>query len=209
MYPILEIDIDLKSAEKYLNELSRKQIPFATSKAMNNTMIDAQTEVRRTAFNNVFTKRNKTLPKMLTMIPRGFWASKHKLEVHMMNVRGAGAGFINRQIEGKVKVAKGSSIAIPVIGPGLRRLSGGAIGKGERPRANSKLFKNKAGTMLYERQRKKIVPRYVLTKKARPNKRGRFKYYEVGQRTIERNFETNWVREMNRAIRSIRSSKRI
>ena len=208
MSVIVEINIDMAAAEKFLNEFSRHQIPFATSKAMNSTMIDAQKEVRRTAFPAVFKQRNKALPKMLTTIPGGFWANKRKLEVHMMNVRGGGAGFINRQIEGKVKKPKGSAIAIPILGPGLRRNVSGAVPKGKRPRANGKLFKNKAGTLLYERRKKKIVPRYVLAKSARPNKRGRFKYYETATRTIERNFETNWIREMNRAIRSIKSPKR-
>ena len=193
---------------KYLDDLERSQIPFATSKAMNRTMVQAQQAVRREAYARAFTQRNKALPKALTTIPRGHWATKKKLKVTMMNVRDgrtgrmAGEGFVERQITGSMKTPRGSKIAVPVTGPGLRRGKAGAIPKGKRPRNNKKLFK--LGNRLVERQRRKLVTRFALTSSAKPSSRGRFRYYETARATVNRRLQVNWNRDMIVAVRKTR-----
>jgi len=203
MIPHLEITIDTLSAEKHLTDMQKRQIPFALATTMNKSMIDAQRAVRGSAYNQVFTVRNRSLAKALTTIPSGHWANKSNLSVTMMNVRGAGDGFIERQIAGRTKIAKGRNIAVPVLGPGMRRLKGGGIPKSKKPRVmGDKLVRKGAG--LYERQRKGLVKRYTLTKTARPNRRGRFRYHQTGTKVILRVVHGHWATAFSRALATAR-----
>ena len=196
----IEISYNMQAADDAMKDYVSRKIPYATAQALNNTMVDAQKAIRRDALPKVFTRRNKALPRALTTIPRGGFATGRRLIVTMVNARGAGEGFIERQIDGQVKKPKGSAIAIPIIGPGMQRLVGGSIPKKKKPRANQNLFKNKSGTILMERDRntKKLVPRFVLTKTAKPNRRGSLKYYETAEKTVQRNVLNNWLLAMKR-----------
>lgn len=184
----LQISIDTMAAERLINSLTSNDIAFAVAMGINETMVLAQTEVRTKAYLDAFTQRNKALAKALTMIPNSERATKRKLQVRMVNVRDgktgrmAGEGFIERQIGGGAKTAKGSNIAIPVLGRGLRRNASGSIPKGLKPTQNPKLFR--IGDRLVERQKKKLITRYVLQPTASPSSRGRFKYIEVGKAKI-------------------------
>ena len=199
----IHITMDDKTVRKLLDDTERRHIPFATSLALNKTMNEVQEAVRTEAYPRVFTVRNKALAKAITTIPNGMRATKHRLKVTMTNARGAGEGFIGRQIAGARKTAKGRNIAIPVIGPGLRRLSGGSISKGKKPRANDKLIR--IGNRLVERQKKKgLVTRFALTPTASASRRGRFRYYEVAQKTTIKRFQRNWTNAMVRALKTSR-----
>lgn len=203
----MEISFDFGSVDRYLTDMERSQIPFATSRAMNRTMNMAQRAVRNEAYNKAFTQRNKTLAKALTTIPGKYRATKKNLRVSMMAVKDkrtgriAGEGFVKRQIANRSKTPQGSAIAIPQLGRGLRRNKGGSLPKGKKPRTNKKLFK--VGRRLVERQRgDKLVTRFVLAKKARPSRRGPFRYYETAIQTTNRTLQRNWNREMMLAVAS-------
>ena len=201
----LEIFFDDRQVQKYLTALEISQIPFATAQAMNQTMNMVQRDVRKKAYPSVFEQRNQALAKALTTIPNKHRATKRSLRVSMMAVqdrktgRTAGEGFIKRQIKGRAKTPRGGAIAIPKIGPGLRRLKSGSVPKAKKPRANPKLFRK--GGALFERQRgKKLRLRYILAKRARPSSKGRFKYYETAQATTNRVMQRNWNRQMFKAV---------
>ena len=192
----LQISIDDAAPLSLLSRLSGGDIAFGTAQALNETMTGAQGVVRRDAYLKAFTARNRALPKALTAIPNAERANKRKLIVRMVNVRDgktgrmAGEGFVERQIEGGRKTAKGSNIAIPVIGRGLRRGTGGSIPKGKKPAANSKLFR--VGNKLMERTGKRtIVTRYILTPTAKPSAK-RFEYLTIGERYILENLPRIW-----------------
>ena len=206
---IVDVSVDMKAAMKYLDDVELRQLPYAISVALNDTMVDAQADVRQ-EYDRVFETRNRSLAKAITTIRRGDFATKRKLEVVMGAVRDgrtgreAGEGFITRQMQGRRKTPRGSSIAIPIIGPGLRRLKGGSVPKAKKPRANPRLFKKgKGGRILYERPKgkgKKLVRRYVLAKTAKPSSRGRFNYVPVFERRVNRSFNTNFNRAFQRAV---------
>lgn len=195
---MINIDVQIEDAapRALLANLSGGDIAFATAQALNETMEGAQGAVRRDAYLKAFTARNKALPRALTAIPNAERANKRKLSVRMVNVRDsrtgrmAGEGFVERQIKGASKDAKGSVIAIPQIGRGLRRGTGGSIPKGKKPRANPKLFR--VGNTLRERTGKRTtVIRYILTPQARPSSR-RFEYLTVGEAYIVANLPRIW-----------------
>lgn len=207
---IVNFTIDDRAARRMLDDTQYRQVPFATSLALNETMKLAQEDVRR-EYERRFTMRNTSLAKALTTIPRGSFATKRKLRVEMMNVRDrrtgrmAGEGFVNRQMKGGGKVARGRGIAIPILGKGMRRLKGGSLPKGKKAKNRDDLFKmGKNGRILYQRVHKKPVARFVLTKTAKPSSRGRFKYIPTGKTSIQRNIRQQWKMAMIRAARTAR-----
>ena len=206
----LSIEYDDQSVQLFLTDIEREQIPFATSKALNSTMDKAQHEVRAREYPRVFEKRNKALPRALTTIPNRLRATKRRLEVKMVAVRDnrtgrvAGEGFIKRQMENKRKVAKGSAIAIPITGKGLRRLKGGSIPKGKKPRN----LKNavRINDVLYERQKTRgLVARYNLKPRANQSSAGPFRYNETARDIAIRNFVPIWQITLRRAVLSSRN----
>jgi ribosomal protein S8 len=185
----VQISIDTVAAERLIASLTAGDINFAVATGINETINRAQQAVRTKAYLDAFTQRNKSLAKAITAIPNAERANKRKLTVRMVNVRDgktgrmAGEGFIERQIEGKTKRAKGSNIAIPVIGPGMRRGISGSIPTKQKPTKNPNLFRIK--NRLVERQKNgKLVTRFVLTPTAKASSKGRFRYLEVGEKTI-------------------------
>jgi hypothetical protein len=201
----VQISIDTIAAERLIATLTGGDINFAVANGINETMNIAQEQVRKKAFLDAFTQRNKSLAKALTMIPNAERANKRKLQVRMVNVRDgktgrmAGEGFVERQIRGGSKKAKNSNIAIPVIGAGLRRGTGGSIPKGKKPAGNTNLFR--VGNRLVERHKggKKLITRYILQPTAKASSRGKFRYLEVGIKAIMDNVE----KIVGRKIRSV------
>ncbi len=193
------------------------QIPFAASQAMNDSMKDAQSYLRGYSFPAAqpWTIRNRSFSKSQTTIYK--WARKTDLEVRMGSVmdrktgRMAGEGFVQRQMSGAQKKPAGSAIAIPILGRGLKRLAGGSIPQGKKPRANPKLVKitTKRGTeILIEKQRsgKKIVPRYVLAKKARGTSPLR-NLHADGFKTINATFPRRMSERLLRAVQTARPAR--
>lgn len=200
----LQISIEDAAPLALLSRLSDGDIAFATSQALNETMVMAQEHVRRDTYLKAFTQRNRALSKALTTIPNAERATKRKLSVRMVNVRDgktgrmAGEGFIERQIEGGRKTAKGGNIAIPVLGRGLRRGTGGSIPKGKKPANNPKLFK--IGNKLVERTGKRtIVTRFILTPTAKPSAT-RFEYLTEGEKVIVANLSRIWTNRIRGII---------
>jgi ribosomal protein S8 len=201
----IALNIDTVAAKRFIDQLSGGDIAYATANAMNETMNEAQTGIRQKAYAQAFMQRNKALPKALTTIRNADRANKRKLVVTMQNVRDgktgrmAGEGFIERQVAGASKVGRGN-IAIPVIGPGLRRGASGSFPKALKPKGNAKLFR--VGGALVERQkgRKKLVTRYLLQKTARPSRKGRFEYTETGLQIIQRRLPIIWAQRIRSVI---------
>lgn len=204
------IETNIKQVERQLGRFAN-QIPFAGSMTLNRTMTDVQKYLRTVTFPKAWTNRNKSLAKAAT--GHRVNATKRKMVATMFPARSkksgylAGEGFLDRQFRGNTKTPKNSMIAIPIIKPGLRRLSSGAIAKAKRPRNNAKLFKftSKNGTkLLVERQRKgKIVPRYVLTPKAKGTKR-LVRYHTDVNKVVHRVIGGHWRTAINQAVRTAR-----
>jgi ribosomal protein S8 len=201
----LEVSIDSVAAKRFIDQLDGGDIAYATAQAMNRTMNEAQLAIRTREYSAVFQQRNKSLAKALTTIRNSDRASKRKLKTVMQNVRDgktgrmAGEGFIERQVLGQSKIGRGQ-IAIPVLGRGLRRLAGGSIPKGQKPRGNKKYFR--MGNVIAERRKteKKPVVRFILQKTARPSRSGRFNYTDAGVDIIVRRLPVIWTQEVRRVI---------
>lgn len=208
------ISIDLRSnAWKAIGTLDGfvAQVPYASMLTINETMVDVQNYLRRITYPRAWTNRNQQLPKALTVFRNADRATKTRLRAKMGPAMGrngymAGSGFTGRQRSGQQRTAKNKMIAIPQEKPGLRRLKSGAIPKSKRPRNNPKLFKiegRRGNELLVERQRKKLVTRYVLTPRAKGTKRLSAFESDVDL-VVRRMLPMRWSLAVNRAFRTAR-----
>ena len=97
----------------------QRQVPFASAQTLNKTAISVQKHLRDVTYPRAgFQRRNKSLPKALTMFRNADRAHKRRLYAKSGPTIGrgghvAGSGFTGRQRTGDQKRAKGSAIAIP------------------------------------------------------------------------------------------------
>ena len=156
---MITIESDIREVLKDTERFPKDQMPFAMMKTINELGIGVQKLWRDSLIPSAWTTRNRALPKALTTIPRGKFATKRNLRLEIVSARSnvsgylAGEGFFDRQVEGTTKVAKGRVIAIPQEGRGLRRGKAGAIPKAKRAKNRTDLIK--IGNRLFERKRKR------------------------------------------------------
>lgn len=103
----ISIQSDLKRFEKDLTDIEKKQIPFATSLALNNTAIEAQKEAQRQMGRRLdrptpFTKRGVNVKR----------SSKYKLQASIF-IQDIQAEYLKYAIEGGTRRPKGKAIPIP------------------------------------------------------------------------------------------------
>lgn len=213
----IDITSDLDAAMRDVGDFFWKQVPFAMSGAMNKTALDVQRHLRGVTIPNAWEGRNKALPRAMTTFlphddnPRGGLTNakdgRWSVLIGPAAGRGgwmAGEGFAERQITGEAKLPKGGAVAIPIIGPGLRRMAGGSIPSAKKPKNNKGSDKYvKLGNVLYERQKKDIVPRFVLAPVAQGTK-NLARFYPDAFNVVDRVFSGHMNTRMNLAISTSR-----
>lgn len=215
----IDITSDIEAALRDVGDFFRDQVPFALSGAINKTALDVQEHLRGVTLPAAWENRNKALPRAMTMFvphsgnPQGGLTNSRsgRWSVMIGPAAGkggwiAGEGFAERQVTGDTKKARGSAIAIPILGPGLRRLGGGSIPAAKKAKNNrgDNYFKLKGSEVLYERQKNnKIVPRFVLAKVAKGTT-NLARFYPDAFSVVDRVFSVHFSERMALAISTSR-----
>lgn len=217
----VDITSDLDTASGEVADFFRRQMPFVMDNAINSTARDVQRYLESVTIPKAWTNRNKALARAMTrFVPdesgqAGLLNSRSKPGKRSVVIgpaagKGgwlAGEGFAERQVTGGVKKPRGSAVAVPNEGPGLKRLSGGSIPARMKPknlRGNKKFFVK--GSALYERMGAKgdsLRLRYVLAPQAKGTKR-LARFYPDAFRVTDRVFYGHFNSAMKRAIRTSR-----
>lgn len=209
----ISIDSTVRQLESTMGEF-RRQVPFAMALAMNDTMRDVQTKLRNDTFGSAWVNRNRQFPKAATTFYQR--ATKKSLRAEMGPARSprtgylAGEGFLERQRTGETKRPKNQKIAVPKIGPGLRRLKSGSISPAKKPTRNPNLIriktKNPRVDLLVEKRKRgkrKLITRYLLLNSAKSSPLlGR--YYPDALATIQARLDPHVKNRMLMAIRTAR-----
>ena len=223
--PMIFVDItsDIDEAMKDVARFFNRQIPYATMLSINATARDVQTKLCNGTIPNGWTVRNKALSKaMTTFIPdeksgipglfrtNNFLKGKDTIVIGpAMNNKGwlAGEGFAERQVTGQTKTPKNQHIAVPQIGPGLKRLAGGSIPDAKKPKnliGNEKFFIK--GKAIYERMGangERLRYRYALPTQAKGTK-NLASFYPDAFAVVTAVFPGHFETAMNKAIASSR-----
>ena len=214
---VLTIDQDLKGFDRFLNN-NRKQLPFATSVALNNTGFDM-----RNAFNKgTLSAFNK--PTRFTQ--KAFLTTKSKktnLVVHVFAKDKEGsdaARYLRFGVKGGTRPAKGYErffSGLPNDGtidayfiPSQIKVDGfGNVTRANLKKVSAAVQNNKAfiGTPrnssrpagIYERDGNKLITRFVSVS-TRPTYTGRFNLQTIGDKVINRRFDQHFNKAMTKAI---------
>lgn len=221
------LNIELKGIKKLTKSLSameKKQLPFATMTALNETAKDVKRAEDR-KIKRVFKHPTKTTQNSVIIL----YAKKTRLEatVKIKDKPFSGSNvsvsdYLYPQIHGGHRMRKGSEKRLqsankmvkgkslfPGQGTKLNKFGNIAKGKMTKILTGDKFFHVKHGDRnkhlrpgIYERIGKRIRP--VIAFGKRPRYPARFKFYDVAKKVISRKLTRNFSKALDRALRTAR-----
>ena len=205
----VNVSSNYKKLSRSLDQLGKKQLPFAFAKTLNQTMkAVAKYTVART-YPRAFDVRNKGFFKAAMFTKDAVrWATTTKLRVSARDR--FGRGNLQLHATGGVKTGKGGRLAIPSRYVGSRRLKSGRVKDALLPRAvvnTPKGFIDRDGPrdaiyQRYGRGGKQVRLLYVLHRSARIPKR--FRFYEDAERITRSVSPKLFRKNFSQAIRTAR-----
>ena len=218
----ISVKSDIKKLSKGLSTIQRKQIPFATSKALNATAFDAQKSVK--------TALDLQLDKPTAYTKRGVQVEKSTKKNLVAKVgfrsrkfgKGQGAipqaDYMARQIKGGTRVPRGVAIPVPVPS-NMKPNKFGNIPRGKIDRLladKDKYFSGvpkgtKDGAGIWQRmpansKRKKKGGkiRMVIAYEPKAVYQPRFRFKSVVEKSVKQNFSKRFQSAMRQALKSAR-----
>jgi hypothetical protein len=190
----------LKEIEAALQGMSR-QIPYATSVAINDLAIEVQ-KAERQQIRRVFTIRNPWMEKGPKAVKIDF-AKKQKLQARIYS----NADFLYRHETGEAKKPRGSYLAVPV--PGIKRTRMGAIATSDKPRAKGTFIINsRKGPIIAQRtsqgrgKSKTSTFRVLFGLEKQARIKPVLHWYEIAQRIVDSQWKAKFSAALERAIRT-------
>lgn len=195
---------NISAVSKAIDAFGKRQIPFATSQALNDTAFAVRKEIVERTYPDSFTVRNSRFASAMFRVGK---ASKRNLVATVSDV--LGRDYMVNQAKGGIKRPRGRNIAIP--SREIKRTGTGKVPKAKQPRnlLNGKGYRTtlrsgqpviaeKTGRGSAKRQR--IL--YLLEPTARIPKR--FPFYERGRKVAKDTFPRAFDRRFAQARRTAR-----
>jgi hypothetical protein len=195
----IDVKSNLKQFTKGLNDFKRKQVPFATSRALNNTAFDLRKHQISEVLNKDLSKNTAFYRKLL----RVFKSTKTNLEARVFDQ--LGKDYMEKLTRGYVKTAtRGRRVAIP-------------FGKLYRSRAQRKkakdLLRNRSNFLIRTKRsgqvfvakrmgRERFPLDLLLQLKTFANVRKKLFFYEKGEKQVLRTFGKEFIKEFDKALRT-------
>lgn len=200
----ISVKSNISTVAKALDAFGKRQIPFATSLALNDAAFAVRKEIVERTFPDSFTMRNKRFPGAMFRVGK---ASKRNLVATVSDV--LGRDYMTRQAEGGTKLPRGKHIAIP--SRQIKRTGTGKVpaakqprnvlsGKGYRTqlRSGQPVIAENVGRGAAKRQR--VL--YLLEQRAHIPKR--FPFYERGRKVAQSSFARAFNKRFAQAKRTAR-----
>lgn len=193
----ISISSNIKDFTKGLKHIHKEQIPYATSRTINDLTYKAQFEVKR-QIPNIFDNKKVWWKNKDTGILRTK-SNKRKLEGSIYT--GKNNYFAKIQEDGGVRrpTKKNKYLAVPFKDNIPRsRLKSGSV----RKYLNQKnVFVNKSNKIVYKKNRKKeVTPLYKFVKKTKL--KPRFNFYKICNGVVNSNLEKIFYKNLKMAIDS-------
>ena len=116
-----DISSDIDAAIRGVGDFFRRQIPFATSIAINNTIFDVRRDIIESTWPKSFTVRNQALPRRLFKVSKR--ATKSDLKALLS--QDLDRRWVERQATGGTKTgSSGGRVAIPTNPDSMRTSTG-------------------------------------------------------------------------------------
>lgn len=196
----INIKADTKEINKSLTSFQKKQIPFATSKAINKTAFQTRRQLQKD-MDNIFRKGATGFTKKGVFVKP---SNKANLQGNVFILKEQ-AKYLERQVFGGIRR---ESFAIPI--PFRNRI--GLTNQGNLTKAKFKSLVNNKNNKILDVNGVKGL--YELKKNSKPkllvalNRRSvsydnpKFKFFALGRRAVNKFFLKNYRKELDKAIRS-------
>ena len=185
----INVESNVSTLMKAMDAFGKDQLPFATSKALNDAAFAVRNTIVEDTFPRSFNVRNKRFAGVAFKVDT---AKKRNLEARVFDR--LGKDFLSMQESGGTKRPRGNNIAIPTD---EIRVTGRGVAKARRPRqilqSGKRAFKTRSKTgqeIIAQRRGKKRYPLkvlYVLEPQAKINPR--FPFYAVGVNLAQKTFD--------------------
>lgn len=216
----IQVSVETVDVFRFLRRVFRDQIPFATSKAINDTAKDFQ-RAEREHMHDIFTVRRRTfIDRSVKIKP---FATKHRLSATVSIDPPGGqrrADILTKFEAGGTKRPRGRHIAVP---DEARRTRSGVISRTQRPRAlqfelwgrgpEATVFRGtrrafmvvphqRGGAIFQRRAKRRVVQLFAFTSKARIP--AVLEFEETAERVVNERFGVRFSEAFDRAVRTAR-----
>ena len=198
----VSVTSNISAVSKAIDAFGKRQIPFATSQALNDTAFAVRKEIVERTYPDSFTVRNRRFASAMFRVGK---ASKRNLVATVSDV--LGRDYMVDQAKGGIKRPRGRNIAIP--SREIKRTGTGKVPKAKQPRnlldgkgyrttlrSGQPVIAEKTGRGSAKRQR--VL--YLLEPTARIPKR--FPFYERGRKVAKDTFPRAFDRRFAQARRT-------
>ena len=191
----VSVKSNVKEIAKWTTNAQKKQIPFATSVAINNTLFDLKKEMAK--------QMDKKLDRPTPFTKRGFFINKAKknLLVGVLLMKDIVASYMHYQVEGGTRTT-GKPIPVPYQPNARLNKFGNIIGKKTGLiKKSTQFIGNVGGTDgVYERTKDglKLIIGFERSVTYRP----RFPFYIIAQKFSNAVFDKKFTKAFNRALKS-------
>jgi hypothetical protein len=191
----VNVKSNIKEITKFTTNVQKKQIPFATSVAINNTLFDLKTEMAK--------QMDKKLDRPTPFTKRGFFINKAKknLLIGVLLMKDIVANYMQYQIEGGTR-ATGKQIPVPYKPNARLNKFGNIIGKRTGLiKKSTQFIGNINGTEgVYERTKQGL--KLIIGFERSVNYRPRFPFYVIAAKFSNAVFDRKFAKAFDRALRS-------
>lgn len=205
----LDVRSNIKQFSKHLDGIQKKQVPFATARALTWTAQESQKDIQ-TAIPNIFNVTKKWWMKQQPTGVRITPAKKTDLEAVVYTK----AYFADLQERGGIRTPyQGGGLLVPTDRvPKYGRKAGGAgkvlagkkiLRKGGKP-DGSPVLKMKSGKQGVFRRKSKKTIELLYTYIPRAQVRARFGFAKMAKQSAMQNFDKKFVRSLKAAIKTAR-----
>jgi len=193
----INVKSNIKEITKFTTNVQKKQIPFATSVAINNTLFDLKKEMAK--------QMDKKLDRPTPFTKRGFFINKAKknLLVGVLLMKDIVANYMQYQIEGGTRTT-GKRIPVPYKPNARLNKFGNIIGKKTGLiKKNTQFIADLGGTEgVYERTKQGV--KLIIGFERSVNYRPRFPFYTIAEKFSNAVFDKKFAKAFDRALRSAR-----
>ena len=197
----ISVRADIKGAVRYLNNIQKKQIPFATSQALNDVAFDARKALQAQAL--------KKLDKPTRFTINGFQVKKSTKRnlTAVVFIEAKRWKYLKYQVLGGTRRPKGKAIGLPTSNVKLNKF-GNVPGKRRGLVKNKRQFIATIGgiTGVWEKRGGKRNPQLRLMHAMEPNAqyRKRFPFYKIVEGVVRSKFVRRFNKRMAGALRTAR-----
>mgnify|MGYP000179001052 FL=1 len=191
----VSVKSNIKEITKWTTNAQKKQIPFATSVAINNTLFDLKKEMAK--------QMDKKLDRPTPFTKRGFFINKAKknLLVGVLLMKDIVANYMHYQIEGGIRQT-GKRIPVPYQPNARLNKFGNIIGKKTGLIKKSTQFMGTVGGTEGVYERTKDGLKLIIGFERSVNYTPRFPFYIIASKFSNSVFDKNFTKAFNRALKS-------